>query len=99
MTDWQRMQRIALRACFGVLALTLVAWTADWTVWHLHLSQGSSATASVDVTRMVVAPLKGNREEYYMDGTVTVTCSQTLFPQGGMEPCWWLQRHRVLFER
>ncbi len=97
--DWQRLQRIAIRVCLGALVLALLAWTGDWAMWRLHHAQGSSATASVAVTRMVVAPLKGNREEYYMDGTETVACSRSLFPQGGMEPCWWLERHRVIFVR
>jgi hypothetical protein len=51
------------------------------------------------VSRMVVAPLKGNKEEYYYDGTATVDCSRSLFPQAGSGACWWLERHRVVYER
>ena len=99
MTEWQRWQQIVGKASFALLVLALLAWITDWAVWHVRATRGSSATACVDVSRMVVAPLKGNREEYYMDGTVAVACSESLFPQGGMEPCWWLQRHRDIFER
>ncbi len=99
MTDWQRMQQLAGRVCLGVLALSLLTWAVDWSVWRLRFVQGSPPTASMEVTRMVVAQLKGNREEYYMDGTVTVSCSRSVFPQGGLQACWWLARHRMIFER
>jgi hypothetical protein len=51
------------------------------------------------VSRVVVAPLKDNREEYYSDGKTEVDCSLSLFPQGGSEACWWVERHRVVFDR
>jgi len=47
----------------------------------------------------VVAPLKGNKEEYYYDGTGPVDCSRSLFPQGGNGACWWMTRHRVVYAR
>ena len=81
-----------------LLALALAAPAADWLVWHWRLARGTG-TRSIAVTRMVVAPLKGNREEYYMDGTEEVQCSRSVLPQGSHSPCWWLERHRVVYDR
>ncbi len=81
-----------------LLVLVLSVFTADSLIWHWHVTHGTGVS-TVSVTRMVVAPLKGNREEYYMDGTEEVSCSRSLFPQGGDPTCWWLQRHHVVYER
>jgi len=37
--------------------------------------------------------LKNNKEEYDYIGTADEPCSVSLFPQGGMPPCWWLRRN------
>lgn len=81
-----------------LLSLALATFAADWLVWHWHLAH-STGVGTISVTRMVVAPLKGNREEYYMDGTEDVPCSRSLFPQGGNPACWWLERHHLVYER
>ena len=98
MTEWQRWKQWAGRSLLGVLLLVLLTYAGDWAVWRVHVAR-ATGTASVEVTRMVVAPLKGSREEYYMDGTEEMPCSRSLFPQGGNQACWWLERHRVVFER
>ena len=98
MTVWQLIQRWTGRVLFGALLLSLLAFAADWVVWRVRLAH-DVGTSTVQVTRMVVAPLKGNREEYYMDGTEDLPCSRSIFPQGGSQACWWLERHRVIFER
>jgi hypothetical protein len=54
---------------------------------------------TAQVSRFVVAPLKGNKEEYYFDGTAMVDCSRSLFPQAGSGACWWVKRHPVVYER
>ncbi len=89
--DWPRLLRTTALALVAAAALT---WPADYAVWRLR----GAPAASVEVTRFVVAPLKGSKEEYYPDGTVTVPCAQSLLPQDDT-PCWYLQRHRVQYDR
>jgi len=79
--------------CLVALALTVCA--ADWLTWKLR----GSPLGSVVVTRLVVAPLKGNREEYYQDGTEAVPCTQSALPWTGNSSCWWVRRRRVVVER
>ena len=89
--DWPRLLKQTLATLVAAAAL---AWPADYAVWRVR----GAPTAQVEVTRFVVAPLKGSKEEYYPDGTATVPCAQSVFPQGDT-PCWYLQRNRVVYER
>jgi hypothetical protein len=53
----------------------------------------------VSVSQFQVAPLKGNKEEYYYLGTADASCSLSIFPQAGSGACWWLERHKAVFDR
>ncbi len=76
----------------------LVMYIVDWGVWRIRVARGGG-TGSVQVTWFQVAELKGGREQYYPDGEGPETCSQSVFPQGGMKPCWYVEKHPVVFER
>ena len=96
------MGRIFLRAVFWVAAGCATAYALDWAVWQVRVLAGGGYRV-VTVSRFVVAPLKGGKEEYYPDGKADVRCSVSLLPQGvpqaGSQPCWWVQRNPVVFER
>ena len=90
--------RLLGRALGSVLVVASVVYFADFVVWRVRAARGGGV-GSVTVTRVVVAPLKGNKEEYYPDGTGDVACSKSLFQQAGSGACWWLARHRQVEER
>ncbi len=85
-----------MRVVAGSVVLCLLLYALDWVVWRVSRR---GATGSVTVSREVVAPLKGGREEYYYDGTQEERCSRSMLPEGGMRACWWVVRHRVVFDR
>jgi hypothetical protein len=94
--------RIVARMLLWVVAAGAVVWAADWAVWQARvLAGGGYGVVSVD--RFVVAPLKNNKEEYYPDGGMDVRCTRSVlpegFPQAGAQPCWWVKRHPVFFDR
>lgn len=94
--------RLVMRALMWVLAAAAIVWACDWLIWQGRtLAGGGYGVVSVD--RFVVAPLKGNKEEYYPDGRVEVRCTRSLFPEGlpqvGGKPCWWVERNPVYFDR
>ena len=89
------MVRNGLRLLVGLFAFLALGYGSDWAAWQLR----GKVTGLVMVSREVVAPLKGGREEYYFDGTVPEACSKSMLPEGGMRACWWLERHRVVFDR
>ena len=90
------MARIVGRVMLWVLGAVAMVYLADWAAWK---ARGEKGMGEVTVSRMVVAPLKGGKEEYYPDGSATVVCSESLFPQVGGGACWWVARHRVVMER
>ena len=92
------MGRIVGKAVVGLVAALALVYLADWAVWRVRVGMGGGM-GKVGVSRVVVAPLKGNREEYYPDGTAEMGCSRSLFPQAGIGACWWVERHRVMFQR
>jgi hypothetical protein len=86
---------------FGAAALAvglLVMYGVDWGVWRVRVARGGGM-GTVKVTWFQVAELKGGKEQFYPDGEGPVNCSQSVFPQGGNKPCWYLSGHPVVFER
>ena len=97
------MGRLFGQTLLWLLAFCAAVYALDWAVWQVRMLTPRGGTRVYSVGRLVVAPLKGGKEEYYPDGKIDVTCSVSMLPQGfpqpGMQPCWWVERHRVLFER
>lgn len=90
---------VRLRRAVVVMLLTLAAvYVLDFLQWKVRDARGTGS-ATLTVTRYVVAPLKGGKEEYYPGEAEDVACSRSLFPQTGAGACWWLARHRVVFDR
>lgn len=92
------MKRMVARVLSGLAVALAFLYVGDMAVWGVRAKLGGGM-GKVTVSRFVVAPLKDNKEEYYFDGTAEVACSRSLFPQAGSGACWWLRRHRVVFER
>ena len=96
------LRRIVTRCLRWLLLSVVVVWGADWTVWQGRML-GGKGYGSISVDRIVVAPLKNHKEEYYPDGTVEIRCTRSLLPEGipqaGAKPCWWVERHPVDFDR
>ena len=96
------MGRIVWRAFLWVLMIAAGIWAADWLIWQGRALAGAGY-GSISVGRIVVAPLKNNKEEYYPDGKTEIRCTRSLlpegFPQRGERPCWWVERSPVEFER
>lgn len=92
-------QRLTQRAgsivAWAALALVLF-YLCDFAVWKIRTERGSGI-ASVDVTVVTAGLMKGQKEDYFPEGTVAVPCSNSVspMPAGGsfLQPCWWLRRH------
>ena len=83
-----------LRGLIGFAAFSLVVFAVDWTVFELR----GSPHSSVAVSRFMMIPLKGQKNEYDYLGTSNVSCAVALFPQGGQDPCWHLKRNPEQWE-
>ncbi len=76
----------------------LVMYVVDWGIWRIRVARGGGM-GTVQVTWFQVAELKGSKEQFYPDGEGPESCSQSVFPQGGAKPCWYMVKHPVVFER
>jgi hypothetical protein len=91
------MKRIVGTVLLALAIVALVLYAVDWGVWRVRAARGGGV-GSVDVTWFQVAELKGGKEQFYPDGEGPVPCSQSVFPQGGANPCWYVAKHPVIFE-
>jgi hypothetical protein len=89
-------QRLFRGVIVMVLLLELL-YVGDWAVLRFRIAHGR-AFGTVEVNQFLATPLKGNKVEYDMMGTVRQTCSRSIFPQQGNSACWWLERHKSRWE-
>ena len=83
------IKRWLQRGLIGLVAAFVLVYGGDWAIYKMR----GAPTANVTVNRFLTVPLKGNKIEYDYEGTGQVTCSVSLFPQGGQNPCWYLRTH------
>jgi hypothetical protein len=78
----------------AILAAAALTWVGGYVVFLLR----GQPLDQVTVTRYMAAPLKGNKTEFYYEGTGPVSCAKALFPQDGSNPCWYVRRHPLYAE-
>jgi len=88
----RKIARLLVRIAMGVGIVVIAAYPVDWAVWRVRVAMGGGMD-TVPVNHFTVAELKNNKEDYYIDGTTTVDCSKSLFPEAGSGACWWVRRH------
>ena len=88
------LTRLLLRWLFRGLivaaALFVLVYFGDWAVFRLR----GSPRSTVVVTRLLVIPLKSQKQEFDSLGSAETPCSISLFPQMGLDTCWYLRRNR-----
>jgi hypothetical protein len=75
-----------------VAILAGLLYLGDTVVLRFRIARGTAYDV-VQVNQFLATPLKGNKIEYDLIGTVPETCSRSIFPQKGNPACWWLKRH------
>jgi hypothetical protein len=94
MSKWGgRLVRLVL-----MLAVLLgLLYVGDWAMLRVRVAHGTAYDV-VQVNQLLATPLKGNKVEYDLMGTVPMPCSRSIFPQQGNPACWWLKRHNTQWE-
>jgi len=78
----------------ALLVLFAALYVGDRVVLQFRIAHGT-AYSVVEVNQFLATPLKGDKTEYDLMGTVQETCSRSIFPQKGNPACWWLNRHKA----
>lgn len=86
------MNRSGTIAALGVSIAVLAFYLGDVAVFEMRVRRGT-AYRTIEVNQFLTTPLKGQKEEYDVTGTLQVLCGRTIFPRTGLPACWWLERH------
>ncbi len=92
-----RGQRLLLRSALSLLAAAAFCafvYVGDFAVFRLR----GNPLGQVQVSSYMAATLKNDKTALYFEGSGTVPCARSLFPQSGWEPCWYLRRHSLRAE-
>jgi hypothetical protein len=90
--------RLLLKGVLALLLVAAIAYLVDYAIWRTRVGRGGGM-GQVEVELFTVAELKGSKEDFYSNGTAMIDCSKSLYPQGGNQACWWLQRHPSQVQR
>jgi hypothetical protein len=82
-------RRRLIRLVIVLLLASVLSYIGDWSIFRLRGSPQSTVT----IYHFQTVPLKGNKEEYDYLGSEDVPCSMSVFPQAGLNPCWYLRRN------
>lgn len=82
-------------SAIAVVSILALSYACDFLYLKIREARPSvgEAFGTVVMPRVLAFPLKNGRIEYDLDAdnpVATVTCTNTLFPQSGYSPCWYL---------
>ena len=83
------------KIAFVAVALAALIYLGDFAVFTLR----GKPIDQIVVNRYLETPEKGNKTEYFFEGTGPMPCAHALFPQAGASPCWYLRRHTTYAEK
>jgi hypothetical protein len=86
MKTWSRVLLVA-----G--ALLLLLYLGDHFSIVYRIPGGREQFGSVEVEKLLAVPQKNHKTEYIADPPEAQQCANSLFPQLGSLPCWYLSRH------
>ena len=91
-----RIKRFAKRlvgiSVAAALGLTLIAYVVDSVVFRYRVGK-NQALGQVTVTSYDAVAQKSGKTQFIFNDPTLQTCVHALFPHGGYEPCWYLQKH------
>jgi hypothetical protein len=79
-------------ALWAALAMML-AYGADAAWVWARQAKHQDPTGSVQVRVLLAVPQKGGRIEFVPGGVEMQKCVHSVFPQIGLPPCWYAERH------
>jgi hypothetical protein len=85
---------ILKRFLIGAAALSFVIYGGDFLSLQLRIPSREQF-GSVEIKRYFIVKLKNRKTGFMPDEPQTVSCVNSLFPQWGFAPCWWVTRHKV----
>jgi hypothetical protein len=89
----QQLMRTVSRAVAGLVAAVLLLYVGDAVVLRMRMPAGLD---TIPVQPYYAIPQKDGKTEFVLADPATRTCTRSLFPQLGYNPCWYVRRHLQL---
>jgi hypothetical protein len=83
------------RSLIIAAALLLLLYFGDHLSVVYRIPNGREQFGSVEVQRLLAVPQKDHKTEFIADPPQAQQCVHSLFPQLGLAPCWYLERHAM----
>lgn len=86
-------RRIFSMVLAGLCVVVTMAWLADFAIFEYRVRKNRNPYGSVTVHEYYAIGEKNQRTEYMYKSTEQQTCSNSLFPRSGSQPCWYARKH------
>ena len=83
-----------LRVLGIAIAAFAIAYAIDFLVLQFRVAENYHPYGTIQVHPYYAVPHKDHKTEFLFDDPHDQTCVNSLFPQAGDSPCWYLNRHR-----
>ncbi len=93
LTGKQVLGTFLLRALLAVCLAAALAFAIDAALLRYRASTNRHAFSTVTVHPYYSFPRKDKKLELLFEDPRDETCANSLFPQMGYSPCWYLRRH------
>ncbi|HKD85792.1 MAG TPA: hypothetical protein VKB58_13660 [Terriglobales bacterium] len=80
------------RWLIAALVFCILVYAGDFLSLYLRLPR-REMSGTISVHTYYAVKLKSGRTEYDYAGDHDVSCANSLFPQLGLKPCWYVARH------
>jgi len=87
-------KRVLVQSGAFLLALAAASFICDYAVLGYRIAAKKNPYGQVTVTAYFAIPLKDGRVQYEFQPPQSENCVNALYPHRGMQPCWYLSRHR-----
>ena len=86
---WAFLERVVLI----LIAALICLYAGDFVSLKLQIPQRPQ-TRDIPINPLLAVPEKGGKTEFILAAPQIQTCSTSLFPQLGYQPCWYVMRHK-----
>ena len=84
-----------MKRVFGIVALALILlYVIDDASARFGFPGHRATFGTVQVRRQIDVPQKDKKTDFYFDPPEDQACVNALLPHFGVQPCWYLNRHK-----
>jgi hypothetical protein len=87
------MKHYFIRIVVVLIAAAVLAYAADFAVLKIRIATNNNPYGTVTVRSYYSIAKKNSKVEYDYIGAEDETCTHSLFPQSGHNPCWYARSH------